>query len=273
MQYNFLKYILFLSLISNNIYTAAYNTENKNSNCFPLQALPAEIQAKIIEILINSKISNTKNICLISQFYNELSKPILAAKINLETTKILDYFNQDTSKALEMSIKTKAFSPVIKIIARKYAQELMTSFKGNASEFLIDCIKKNITTPVFLEILVKDFKADLNFTEKILVHRPLHIIVTNANKKAIPIVQKLLELNADVNATNFIGQTPLITAVIEDAPDEIINILVHTPESNINFKCNTGKTALDFADTLGNDSAAKILRSAGAKSQSNCLVS
>lgn len=108
--------------------------------------------------------------------------------------------------------------------------------------------------------------ANVNYKNSIDGNTPLHIAALHQNHALIGL---LIEKDADVNATNNLGETPLHSLLIYkiDTPG-LIPILVYSG-SDVNAQNNAGDTALDYLRSLDHEptkTAARILLEFGAQS-------
>ncbi len=71
-------------------------------------------------------------------------------------------------------------------------------------------------------------------------------------------VQELFNNNADINAENMVGMTPLMYAVIENNP-EVVNKLMQKEKLEINKQDKYERTALMYAIQYGNNESVKRL--------------
>lgn len=73
----------------------------------------------------------------------------------------------------------------------------------------------------------------------------------------VRIIQKLIDLGADVNAADNLGQTPLTRAASSNSPYLVELLLSNGADPN--SKTNQGHTAFDVAKITGSRAAARVL--------------
>lgn len=104
--------------------------------------------------------------------------------------------------------------------------------------------------------LLLDRGANPNKTEEKAFMTPLMRAAFEGNME---IVKTLVEAGADVNATNFLGETALMKAVNYDSADVVEYLL--SKGANPNLQDNQGKTASDLAMDYGSQQTSNILSS------------
>ena len=112
---------------------------------------------------------------------------------------------------------------------------------------IIDMIKSNN----FLEVdkVLKDPKVEIELdTQDGEGNTALYLAIS---KKQTDIVKQLLQKGADPNQKKHGGDSPLILAVENHGPVEIVELLLNNNRINVNIKNSKDQTALFIALTLG----------------------
>ena len=78
---------------------------------------------------------------------------------------------------------------------------------------------------------------------------PLHLAILEKN---LNLVKMLLEKGAHLETKDDYGSTPLLTAVKDDAPEEIVDLLLQR-NANVHAVAEDRKTALHFAAQRGEE--------------------